>query len=91
VISLKICPFPCFCFTLHLYLSAATTVTTKCENGETIPPSKAVKKMSEPDPLVDIEMLRPGTPNKFKMLLRLKQKVDHMQELIGNVSKGMEK
>lgn len=47
--------------------------------------------MSEPDPLVDIEMLRPGTPNKFKMLLRLKQKVDHMQELIGNVSKGMEK
>lgn len=60
-------------------------------NGEIILlESKATKKVSEPDPHVDVEMMKPGTPNKFKMLKSRKEKVDHMQEHIGNVSMGME-
>ena len=46
--------------------------------------------MSEPDPHVNVELMKLGTPNKFKMLISLKEKVDHMQEHIGNVSSGME-
>lgn len=36
--------------------------------------AKVVKKVAETDPHVDVGLLRPGTPNKFKMLKSLKKK-----------------